>query len=179
MILGWFKGTFFLVLSFGNWEDPPPHVGKNCQIIPYFFFWRLPLLEYCGYRNGMGVGARGGWGRFAQRTNYCTFCFWIPLSTDSILRLSFRGLCTNTIFEHLLNRIWTWLEFWMQFPFHLPGHHLEWLYHCWWGSPALVCHTDGWIWPADSQRKWWHFSLGLLSSVLPDIPCLARSRFDI
>ena len=44
MILGWFKGTFFWfwVLGIGK---TPPHVGKNSQIIPYFFFERVPHLS--------------------------------------------------------------------------------------------------------------------------------------
>ena len=32
------KGTVFQIYkSFGIWEDPPPHVGKNSQIISFFF----------------------------------------------------------------------------------------------------------------------------------------------
>ena len=32
------KGTVFQIYkSFGIREDPPPHVGKNSQMIPYFF----------------------------------------------------------------------------------------------------------------------------------------------
>ena len=33
-----------MVLSFGNWDDPPPHVGKNSQIIPYFLLLKASLI---------------------------------------------------------------------------------------------------------------------------------------
>ena len=38
MISGWFKGTFFLVLSCGNWEDPPPPCWEKFPNNPVFFF---------------------------------------------------------------------------------------------------------------------------------------------
>ena len=42
------KGTVFQIYkSFGIWEDPPfPHVGKNSQIISFFFYESVPNLVY-------------------------------------------------------------------------------------------------------------------------------------
>ena len=37
------KGYFSTKKSFGNWEDPP-HIGKNSQIIPYFFLLTVSLF---------------------------------------------------------------------------------------------------------------------------------------
>ena len=39
VILGWFKGTFFLVLSFVNWEDPLPPCWEKFPNNPVSFFW--------------------------------------------------------------------------------------------------------------------------------------------
>ena len=37
------KGTVFQIYkSFGIWEDPPPHVGKNSQIISFFLLESVP-----------------------------------------------------------------------------------------------------------------------------------------
>ena len=44
------EGTVFQIYkSFGIWEDPPPHVGKNSQIISFFLFDSVPnhcLADY-------------------------------------------------------------------------------------------------------------------------------------
>ena len=41
------KGTVFQIYkSFGIWEDPPPHVGKNSQIISFFFYESVPQYHH-------------------------------------------------------------------------------------------------------------------------------------
>ena len=44
------KGTVFQIYkSFGIWEDPPPHVGKNSQIISFFFNESVPYRYFLHY----------------------------------------------------------------------------------------------------------------------------------
>ena len=45
-IFGCFKGTFFWFWVLGIGKTPPPHVGKNSQIIPYFFLSASLIHSY-------------------------------------------------------------------------------------------------------------------------------------
>ena len=39
------KNSWSIYKSFGNWEDPPPHVWKNSQIMSYFFSESVPYAR--------------------------------------------------------------------------------------------------------------------------------------
>ena len=46
--------------SFGIEETPPPYVGKNSQIIPYFFSEAFPNRKRCARKRGWGHTAANG-----------------------------------------------------------------------------------------------------------------------
>ena len=56
MILGWFKSTFFWFWELGR---PPPHVGKNSQKIPQFFFECVPNGDRWGIRVSPNITSIG------------------------------------------------------------------------------------------------------------------------
>ena len=65
------KGTVFQIYkSFGIWEDPPPHVGKNSQIISFFFLRAYPIMLKCCPPLYSAADSRAPHSKCRQRLQY-------------------------------------------------------------------------------------------------------------